>query len=111
MARLRPFPGLVNLNGNLLCAVDVETTGTVPGFHDIIEIAVLPLDNAFKPSTLVMPFCMTMRPTRPENVNLDALSVNRGKYTEIMTNSLTADKVADFLVEWFEKLNLRSTNG
>ncbi len=106
MPRSRPFPGLVSLNGNLLCAIDVETTGTDPRKHDVIEIAVLPLDNQFKPSKLVLPFNMTMQPSRPENINLDALEVNRQKLTYVMTNSLSADKVADFLVEWFERLNL-----
>lgn len=106
MPRIREFPGLVSLNGNVLCAVDVETTGTDPAKHDIIEIAVLPLDNHFQPSRLIVPFNMTMQPRRPENIDIDALTVNRAKYAEIMANSLTADKVGDFLVAWFEKLNL-----
>lgn len=49
---------------------------------------------------------MTMQPARPENINLDALEVNRQKLANVMMNSLPPDKVADFLVEWFEKLNL-----
>lgn len=106
MPRARPFPGLVSLNGNLLCAVDVETTGTDPRLHDVIEIAILPLDNQLRPSKQVLPFNMTMKPSRPENINLDALNVNRQKLTDVMTNSLDADKVSAFLVEWFERLNL-----
>lgn len=106
MAAVTKFPGLVSLNGNLLCAIDCETTGIDPRQHDIIEIAILPLDNHYVPSRLVRPFVMTMKPERPENINLDALEVNRGKLADIMANSLPADKVADFLVEWFERLNL-----
>lgn len=106
MAAVRKLPGLVSLNGNLLCAVDVETTGINPRIHDIIEIAVLPLDNHYNPSRVVKPFVMTMKPRRPENIDLDALSVNRSKLADILTNSLDSDKVSDFLVEWFERLNL-----
>ncbi len=108
MSRLRLYPGLVNLNGNLLCAVDVETTGLNPEKHDIIEIAVLPLDNDFKPQkqSLVPWFHMTMKPRRPENIDLDALEVNRSKLVEICNNALDADRVADLFMEWFEKLNL-----
>ena len=37
------YPGLVHLNGCLMAAVDLETTGTRPGYHEIIQIAVVPL--------------------------------------------------------------------
>ena len=104
--KIMKFPGLISLNGNLLCAIDVETTGVERGVHDIIEIAILPLDNHYNPSREVRPFHLTMKPRRPENINLDALSVNRAKLADIMTNSLDCDKVADLLVEWFERLNL-----
>ena len=43
------YPGLVHLNGCLMAAVDLETTGTRPGYHEIIQIAVVPLDSDFKP--------------------------------------------------------------
>ncbi len=103
---VKAYAGLVNLNGNLLCAVDVETTGLDATKHDIIELAVVPLDNQFQPHKQARLFHMTMQPRRPENVNMDALAVNRSKYVDILTNSLTSDRVADLFVEWFERLNL-----
>ncbi len=102
--RLHPMP--THVNGNMICSIDVETTGLDWNKHDIIEIAVIPLDNQYQPQKTVMPFCLTMRPRRPENVQMDALRVNRQEYTKILTNSLDAMRVADLFVEWFEKLNL-----
>lgn len=33
----------------IVAAIDIETTGLNPLYHDIIEIAILPLDGAFEP--------------------------------------------------------------
>ncbi len=105
---LRPYSGLVSLNGNLLCAIDVETTGLDPTLHDIIEICVLPLDVHFKPQKLheCRLFNMSMRPRRPENIDWAALTVNKSRYVDILNNSLDSDRVMDLFVEWFERLNL-----
>lgn len=102
----RPFPITTHLNGNMMCAIDIETTGLDWNKHDIIEVAVLPLDNQYKPQKKCMPFSLTMRPRRPENVNLDALSISKSNYAHILNNSLESSRVADLFVEWFEKLNL-----
>ena len=47
--------GMIHLNGNILCAVDVETTGLEVGFHEIWQIAVLPLDSNIKPNKDILP--------------------------------------------------------
>lgn len=107
MRTSRPnFSTLQHLNGNLLCAVDVETTGTDHDKHDIIEIALLPLDAQYKPNKRMQIFNLTMRPVRTENVDRKALEVNQSTYDEICNNALYPDRVAELFVEWFTKLNL-----
>ncbi len=59
------YPGLVHLNGCLMAAVDLETTGTRPGYHEIIQIAVVPLDSDFKPLADVRPFYTLVKPEAP----------------------------------------------
>lgn len=106
MGRLKGYSAPTHLNGNVLCAIDLETTGTLVGHHDIIEIAILPLDSFFKPSVEIMPVNITMQPRQPENIDPKALSVNRTKLIDIMANSITSDRAADLLVQWFNQLNL-----
>ena len=60
------YPGLVHLNGCLMAAVDLETTGTQPGHHEIIQIAVVPLDSDFRPLASVRPFYTRVKPKHPE---------------------------------------------
>ena len=39
----------------IIAAIDLETTGLDPHYHDIIEIAIQPLDEAFEPSSDIPP--------------------------------------------------------
>jgi hypothetical protein len=55
-AGVKVYPGLVHLNGHLLAAIDLETTGTRPGYHEIIQIACVPLDSDIKPLAGATPF-------------------------------------------------------
>jgi DNA polymerase III epsilon subunit-like protein len=67
--------GMVHLNGNLLCAVDVETTGIIPGFHDLIQVAALPLNADLEPLKTVPPFYMNLKPEYPERADYRAKKV------------------------------------
>ncbi len=97
---------LDNLRGNILCAIDVETTGTVPGEHDIIQLAILPLDSNMKPCPKQSPFIMDIKPKRPENVQSEAMRINRLKLCDIMVRGCDPYKAEELLVEWFYGLKL-----
>jgi DNA polymerase III epsilon subunit-like protein len=100
---------MVHLNGNLIVAIDTETTGLDRDKHEIIEIAALPLNSQLEPHKGILPFEMTMKPMKNiEDIDMKALGVNRQRLTKIMTNSLTPDRVADLFIRWYEKLNLGS---
>lgn len=94
------------LNGCLMCSIDTETTGTDPLIHDIIQIAVLPLDSYLKPSTEFRPFITDIAPMRPENASDEAMRVNKTKMIQAIQRGMDAGVAADRFVEWFEDLNL-----
>ncbi len=100
---------MVHTNGHLLCAVDVETTGLEPGFHDLIQVAVVPLDSKIKPIQGIVPFYMNMKPHYPENIDRGLLKSGKVRVMEIIESGIDADKAADFFDEWFEALNLPVT--
>ena len=101
-----PHSTMQHLNGNLLCAIDVETTGTLPGYHDLIQVAILPLDAQIKPLKSAMPFYMELMPKRPENIQEGANKVHRIVLAELMQRAICPWKAADYFEEWFEKLRL-----
>lgn len=97
---------LVHLNGDIIAAVDVETTGLRPRYHDIVQVAVVPLNSDFEMLEGVTPFYSEMRPKRPENIDEKAMTVSRLNLHTIMSRALDADRMADFFMEWYEGLPL-----
>jgi DNA polymerase III epsilon subunit-like protein len=102
-----PAPNsLLNLNGNMMVAVDVETTGRVAGFHEIIQIAVVRLTSEIEPVPDINPFYMNIAPAHPERCEHGAQMVHGLDIEELMSNCPDAWKVADLFDEWFQNLNL-----
>lgn len=97
---------MLHLNGNLLAAVDVETTGFIAGFHDLIQVCVLPLNAKLEPLKTTTPFYLNLTPKRPENIDRHAMRINRLDAAKLIQNSIDPDVAADMFDEWFERLNL-----
>ncbi len=100
------YPGLLTISGNLMVSVDLETTGVRAGYHDIIQIAIMPLDSSFRPLDGVRPFYTTVAPRKPERAEPMALIKNHLDLTDLVMNAPSSDRVVDLLIEWFEKLEL-----
>lgn len=110
-----------HLNDNILCVVDVETTGPRPRYHDIIEVCVLPLDRMLKPAKQTNVFCMDLVPMRKDNIDFEALRIQRKYMDQVVKNKICWDRerlvnltlsgcepsrAADLFVEWWEQLRL-----
>ena len=100
------YSGMVHCNGNLLAAVDLETTGVRPGYNEIIQIAVLPLNSDFRPLESVRPFYTVVKPNYPERASKGATAKHRLQINDLLLHAPSQEKVADLLVEWFEALRL-----
>ena len=100
------YPGLVHLNGCLMAAVDLETTGTRPGYHEIIQIAVVPLDSDFRPLADVRPFYTLVKPEHPERESAGAKHKHKIPMTELLLHAPDSARVVDWLYEWFAALKL-----
>lgn len=95
-----------HLNGNLLCAIDCETSGLEAGKHDMLQICILPLDNQLEPNKQVMPFTLTLKPKRPENADPGAFRVNKMTLADCVLKGVDPYEAADAFEEWFFKLKL-----
>ena len=93
-----------SLNGHLLAAIDFETTGTVPGWHEIVQVAIIPFDDDLQPVS--QPFCRYVRPEHPERADPAAQCIHNIS-PEVLESAPAADRVADLLGEWTESLKLR----
>lgn len=96
----------VHLNGNLICAIDIETTGLEVGVHDIIQVCVMPLGPDLNPSKQYKMFHMKLQPKRLENADIKADKVNKGLLTDALLHGTDPDTACDLFDEWFTRLNL-----
>lgn len=100
---------MIHWNGNQLCAIDTETTGLEPGYHEIIQIAILPLDSNIKPRRDVMPFYIEIIPDYPERADKKAMEINRLDFAKIAQRGHDREKAKDLLAEWVDGLGLPYT--
>ncbi len=100
------YQQLANLNGNVMAAVDIETTGRIPGWHEIIQIAIVPLTSELRPIEGVSPFYRLIKPAYPERAEKRALEVSGLSIELIMDTALDSFAIAERLDEWFNRLEL-----
>jgi DNA polymerase III epsilon subunit-like protein len=101
-----PDVSMQHLNGNLLCAIDVETTGLRVRHHEIWQIAILPLGPDIRPLKQYVPFYQNLKVQCPENIDPDALEVSKTRFADMQLRALDPFDAADLLETWFERLKL-----
>lgn len=94
----------MNVQGNIIAAVDLECTGTWPGHHEPIQIAVVPLAPNLTPLD-VTPFYRKIKPLRPDRVEPKAMAVH-GITLEELDGESEPEEIADQLAEWVSSLGL-----
>lgn len=95
---------LVHLNGNLLCVLDLETTGLKAGYHEIWQICVIPLDSWIRPLKGINPFYIELKPEKYENADPKALT--KLKLAELVTKGINQFVGVDLFESWVKKLEL-----
>lgn len=95
---------MLTLHNNILCSLDTETTGRIDGYHDLVQVAIVPLDGNLDPMDL-SPFYMTIRPDHPTRASKKAMAVN-GLSLAQLASAPSLLQVADCFDTWFEDLRL-----
>jgi DNA polymerase III epsilon subunit-like protein len=89
-----------------MCAIDIETTGLNPTHHEIIQLALIPLDNNLEPRTDVSVFDVKIRPNYIDRVEYKALQVNKMQFNDILEIGVSQEKSFELFEYWFQKLKL-----
>lgn len=95
-----------HLNGNLLCAIDCETTGLDPSIHELISVAILPLNNFLDIHPKIMPFTAVMQPITPETATEEALKINGFTLDQLASQGMPQSTASELFERWFQRLNL-----
>lgn len=97
---------MITLNGNVLCAIDVETTGLVPGYNEITQVCFLPLDDDLQPRKDIVPFDLNLHIDFEERIDWDALKLSKINFMKHQQQALDKYRAADLFEDWVAKLNL-----
>lgn len=98
---MQNFSTWTHANGAMLATVDTETTGLRAGYHDVIQVAVLPLNADLKPSG-IEPFNLIFKPDNPKHIAKRAMEVNKITMKQIYDSP--SPETAWFIFEdWYEK--------
>lgn len=106
LAQACELPTPVHCNGNIICAIDTETTGLEAGFNDLVQIAIVVLDENFKPNKSVPFFYTDLKPLRPDNAEARAFQVNGLSLARLINDGLDPFAAVELFIKWFEDLNL-----
>ena len=101
-----PVRSMMNLNGNILCAIDTETTGLDPDIHEIAEICILPLDSNIQPVKDILPFNLKLKPFKPHLAQTGAMTINKLNLEELCRTGFDQIRAIDLLEKWIEKLRV-----
>jgi DNA polymerase III epsilon subunit-like protein len=95
-----------HFNGNPCCVIDTETSGLDSTFHEILEIAIVPLDYNFEPWKGCLPFYLRMKPNHPERISPEAIRINKLDVAKCIANGVDQEAGSELLQEWIRKLNI-----
>lgn len=98
----------MHLNRQLLCAIDVETTGLDHELHDIYELAIIPVNSDWKRDQSRKWLDLKIRPSRPENIDWAGTNrvKNPARIKEALASGLDSHTAMDILEHWFSIQNL-----
>ena len=95
-----------NHNGNLICAVDIETTGSDPNKHEVIQMAFVPLNPDYEMIKGIRPFYTDVRPLTPETAQPAATRVHGLNIDDLCTSAPHPDRVREKFYNWVQNLEL-----
>jgi DNA polymerase III epsilon subunit-like protein len=103
---MKPAKSLISADGNIIASVDLETTGLVAGFHEVVQVAVVPLNSNLEPDDERGAFYIDITPEHPERMDAKSMEINKLTLEHLQSHGVSRWKAADLLDEYFEGLKI-----
>lgn len=99
--------GMSILNNNLLCVVDVETTGVRPGYHEIIQLTLYPLNKDInrQDSKNYPLFDIYIKPDYPERLQRAGNPTGPEELKKVMEFGIPSEAAKALFLNWYHNLD------
>jgi DNA polymerase III epsilon subunit-like protein len=87
----------------MICAIDCETTGLIPYYHEAVDICILPLTDTFDPADHVEKFVVEIKPECPDRAEQAALKCNGHTIEELMARTTTREMATNMFTDWYNR--------
>lgn len=98
------FWGMEHLNENMLCAVKCELTGPDPTRHELVQVAILPLNHMLEIHQFIPAFDMKMKPEDLDSIDFRLCRVGKADLARTLLSGFDRDKVADLFIHWYQRI-------
>src|SRR5690606_34944990 len=83
---------------------DIETTGTQPGYHEMWQLSLLPLDSKLDISSTLKPFDLLIKPRYPDRI--DRSFAHSKRLADAVATGIDSIAAFELFEHWFQGLNL-----
>ena len=99
---------MIHLNNNLMCAIDIKTTGPNPFYDEIYEICIMPIGADGYMLREIAPFNTQICPLHVERIKFDERMTSRmrKRLNEAINSGIDYGRAIDHLDEWIDRLDL-----
>lgn len=98
------YTTLKNYFGNILASIDFETSGSVPGYHEVLQFSVVPLDENLEP--FGKPFNHYIAPRYPHRADPAAMDAHMLSISELQRKYPEEDVVLRMFDKWWRAFEL-----
>lgn len=95
---------MVHWKSHKLCVIDVESTGTEHGYHELVQLCIIPMTSNLDIDKSVNPFYVNIKPDFPERVDPQALRVNGLSLSKLNSSGIDSVTAVGMLERWYKKL-------
>ena len=97
-----------NCFGHRIASIAAERGGSDPSFHELTQIAIIPLGNDYGLLKGKAPFHVYIKPVYPERLDREGVPIRKAVYERIM-DGISRDDAIAALESWVKSLSLGFT--
>jgi hypothetical protein len=98
--------GMQHMNNNLMCSIQIRTSGPNPGEHEILQLAVMPLNRFLKVHDDIPIFDMKFKMEYPGNLDQDYCRLTNTALAECAVRGVDKYKMVEIFDYWYREIKL-----